>query len=150
MRSDSLARWRLTALVAAGLVVTSCPLHLAREALRKPAPKSPSAAEATFVGRKACARCHEKATKAWTGSHHDLAMTEASEATVRGDFTGVAFEADGMKARFFRDAGKFLIETDGPDGKTAVFEVAYSFGWEPLPQYLIRFPGGRLQAFSPW
>ena len=77
---DSLARWRLVALVAAGLVVTSCPLHLAREALRKPAPKSPVAAEATFVGRKECARCHVNETKAWTGSHHDFAMTEAQNA----------------------------------------------------------------------
>lgn len=157
MRSDSLARWRFTALVAAGLVVTSCPLHLAREALRRPAPRSPVAAEATLVGRKACARCHEKATKAWTGSHHDQAMTEATEATVRGDFSGVVFEGDGMRARFFREGGKFFIETEGPDEKPGapagavtprVFEVAYTFGWNPLQQYLVRFPGGRMQAFS--
>jgi predicted CXXCH cytochrome family protein len=145
--ADDLARWRTAALVGALLVIASCPLHLVRESFRVPATKSP-AAEATFVGRTACARCHEKATKAWTGSHHDLAMTEATEATVRGDFSGVVFEGDGMKARFFRDGGKFLIETEGPDGKTAVFEVAYTFGWDPLQQYLIRFPGGRLQAFS--
>lgn len=154
---DSLARWRLTALVAAGLVVASCPLHLAREALRSPAPKSAVSAEATFVGRRECARCHEKATKAWTGSHHDQAMTEATEATVRGDFSDVVFEGDGMKARFFREGGRFLIETDGPDEKPGapagavvpkVFEVAYTFGWHPLQQYLIRFPGGRMQAFS--
>ena len=86
--------------MAAAVVVSSCPVHLAREALRKPAPKGPAVAEATFVGRKACARCHEKAAKAWSGSHHDLAMTEATEATVRGDFSGVVFEGDGMKARF--------------------------------------------------
>ena len=49
-----------------------------------------------------------------------------------------------MKARFFRDAAKFLIETEGPDGRTTVFEVAYTFGWDPLQQYLIRFPGGRM------
>lgn len=149
-RSDALARWRLAALVAAGLVVASCPLHLAREALRPPAPKGRVAAEATFVGRKECARCHEKAAKAWTGSHHDLAMTEATEATVRGDFSGVSFEGDGMKARFFRDGKRFLIETDGPVGNPGpqVYEVAYTFGWEPLQQYLVRFPGGRMQAFS--
>ena len=146
--TDSLARWRLAALVAAGLVVASCPLHLAREALRRPAPRNAGPAEATFVGRKACAKCHEKATKAWTGSHHDLAMTEASDATVRGDFSGVVFEGDGMKARFFRDGKKFLVETAGPDGKPTVYEVAYTFGWDPLQQVLIRFPGGRLQAFS--
>jgi predicted CXXCH cytochrome family protein len=146
--AGDLARWRLASLVAAGLVVASCPIHLVRESFRSGANKGPVAAEATFVGVKACARCHEKATKAWTGSHHDFAMTEATEATVRGDFSGVAFEGDGMKARFFRDGKRFLIETGGPDGKPTVYEVSYTFGWEPLQQYLIRFPGGRMQAFS--
>jgi predicted CXXCH cytochrome family protein len=146
--SDTLAPWRAAALVGATLVVASCPLHLFRESLRAPSARVPVSAEAGFVGRTACARCHEKETKAWTGSHHDLAMTEATEATVRGDFSGVSFEGDGMKARFFREGGKFLIETEGPDGKTAAFEVAYTFGWDPLQQYLIRFPGGRMQAFS--
>jgi predicted CXXCH cytochrome family protein len=146
--SDPLARWRTAALVAAALVVASCPLHLVRESLRAPAKQAPLAAEAEFVGRQACARCHDKETKAWTGSHHDLAMAEATAATVRGDFSGVAFEGDGMKARFFREGERFLIETEGPDGKPAVFQVAYAFGWDPLQQYLIRFPGGRLQAFS--
>ncbi|MBK9963767.1 MAG: tetratricopeptide repeat protein [Holophagales bacterium] len=146
--TDDLARWRFAALVAAALVVASRPLALVRDALRKPAPKSVAPAEATFVGRKACAKCHEKATKAWTGSHHDLAMTEATDATVRGDFSGVVFEGDGMKARFFRDGKKFLIETAAPDGKPTVYEAAYTFGWDPLQQYLIKFPGGRMQAFS--
>ncbi len=145
---ETLARWRLAALSAAAVVVASCPIYLAREALRAPAPRSRVAAEATFVGRRACARCHEAASKAWSGSHHDRAMTEATPETVRGDFSGVRFEGDGMRARFFRDGKKFLIETDGPDGKPTTYEVAYTFGWEPLQQYLIRFPGGRMQAFS--
>jgi predicted CXXCH cytochrome family protein len=146
--ADELARWRTAALVGATLVVAACPLYLVRRSLRPPAAKAPVSAEATFVGRAACARCHQKQAQAWTGSHHDRAMTEATEATVRGDFSGATFEGDGMKARFFRDASKFLIETEGPDGKTTVFPVAYTFGWEPLQQYLVRFPGGRLQAFS--
>ena len=63
--TDSLSRWRFAALVAAALVVASCPLALVRDALVKTVPKSATPAEATFVGRKACAKCHEKATKAW-------------------------------------------------------------------------------------
>jgi predicted CXXCH cytochrome family protein len=145
---DSLAPWRNAALLAAGVIVVSCPLHLAREALRAPAAPGAVTAEASFVGRAACARCHERAAKAWAGSHHDLAMTEVSEATVRGEFSGVSFAGDGMRARFLREGGKYLIETDGPDGTPQRYEVAYTFGWEPLQQYLIRFPGGRLQAFS--
>ena len=146
--NDTLARWRLVALAGLGVLVASCPVHLAREALRKPAARSAAPAEATFVGRAACAKCHEAATRAWTGSHHDQAMTEPTAETVRGDFSGVRFEGDGMRARFLRDGAKFLIETDGPDGKPAAYEVAYTFGWKPLQQYLVRFPGGRLQAFS--
>jgi hypothetical protein len=88
-------------------------------------------AAATFVGRASCARCHESETRAWTGSHHDQAMTEPTEATVRGDFSGPSFEGDGMKARFLRDGTRFLIETEGPAGKTAVFEVAYTFAAPP-------------------
>jgi predicted CXXCH cytochrome family protein len=146
--TDALAPWRNAALVAAVVIVASCPLHLVRESLRSPAATTPVTAEATFVGRQACARCHEQAAKAWAGSHHDLAMTEATEATVRGDFSGVWFAGDGMRARFVRDGAAFVIETDGPDGTPQRYEVAYTFGWEPLQQYLIRFPGGRMQAFS--
>ena len=36
----------------------------------------------------------------------------------------------------------------GPDGKPADFEVVYTFGIEPLQQYLVEFPGGRLQSLT--
>ncbi len=146
--ADALTPWRNAALVAAAVIVVSCPLHLAREKFRTPAAKSALAADATFVGRTACERCHEKAAKAWAGSHHDMAMTAATDATVRGDFSGITFAGDGMTARFVRAGEKFIVETDGPDGTPQRYEVAFTFGWEPLQQYLIRFPGGRLQAFS--
>jgi hypothetical protein len=51
-------------------------------------------------------------------------------------------------SRFFREGSKFLVETDGPDGKLAVFEIKYTFGVYPLQQYLIEFPDGRLQALG--
>ena len=59
-----------------------------------------------------------------------------------------SFEYYGVRSRFFRKDGKFLVETDGPDGKLATFEVKYTFGVDPLQQYLIEFPDGRLQALS--
>ncbi len=39
-----------------------------------------------------------------------------------------------------------MVRTDGPDGKLADYEIAYTFGVFPLQQYLIAFPGGRYQA----
>jgi len=75
-------------------------------------------------------------------------MQEASEQTVLGDFNGVEYRYAGVTSRFSRRDGKFVVRTDGPDGKLADFEIRYTFGVTPLQQYLIEFPGGRYQALS--
>src|SRR3989304_2758946 len=43
--------------------------------------------------------------------------------------------------------GGFRVATDGPGG-SGEFEVAYVFGVEPLQQYLLALPRGRLQALT--
>ncbi|MEI1253004.1 cytochrome c3 family protein [Rhizobium aouanii] len=75
-------------------------------------------------------------------------MDHATDGSVRGDFNEARFDYYGVQSRFFRKNGKFLVETDGPDGKTAIFEIKYTFGVDPIQQYLIAFPDGRLQALS--
>ena len=103
---------------------------------------------ATFVGSQACAGCHQAQARLWDGSQHKQAMQHATEKTVLGDFNDASFDYHGVHSRFFRRDGKFLVETDGPDGKLATFEVKYTFGVDPLQQYLIEFPDGRVQALS--
>jgi tetratricopeptide (TPR) repeat protein len=103
---------------------------------------------ARYVGRTACAGCHAAESNAWRGSHHDLAMREATEAAVLGDFRNAEFRYGAAVSRFFRKQGRFLVRTDGPDGKLHDYEVKYTFGVDPLQQYLIELPGGRLQALS--
>jgi tetratricopeptide (TPR) repeat protein len=110
-------------------------------------PPNPNA-QATFVGSEACVGCHQAEGKLWQGSQHQLAMAHATEKSVLGDFSDATFEYFGVTSRFFRRDGKFLVETDGPDGKLAVFEIKYAFGVDPLQQYLIEFPDGRLQSLS--
>jgi tetratricopeptide (TPR) repeat protein len=102
----------------------------------------------TYVGTAACASCHAKEHAAWLGSQHDRAMAEATEATVLGDFAGAKFSHGGVTSTFFRRDGRFFVNTDGPDGRLADFEIRYTFGVEPLQQYLIELPGGRLQALG--
>jgi predicted CXXCH cytochrome family protein len=75
-------------------------------------------------------------------------MDHATEKSVLGDFSDATFDYYGVRSRFFRKGGRFLVETDGPDGKLATFEVKCTFGLDPLQQYLIQFPDGRLQALS--
>src|SRR5262245_22868642 len=109
---------------------------------------SAGASAATFVGSEACAGCHRAEAELWRSSQHQLAMQHATGKAVLGDFNGASFDYHGVHSRFFRKDGKFLVETDGPDGKLATFEVKYAFGVDPLQQYLVEFPDGRLQALS--
>jgi len=75
-------------------------------------------------------------------------MRTADPSTVLGDFHNTKFHYFGVESRFFMRDGKFMVRTDGHDGKLADFEVKYTFGVSPLQQYLIEFPGGRYQALS--
>jgi len=91
----------------------------------------PPAMAAIYVDESACAGCHEVQHKAWSGSHHQLAMQEAGEQSVLGDFRNTSFTYAGVTSRFFRRDGKFFVSTDGPDGKLADFQVKHAFGIEP-------------------
>src|SRR5262245_27469907 len=102
----------------------------------------------TFVGSEACAQCHPVESKLWYSSQHKLAMQQATDASVLGNFNDSSFDHYGVHSRFFRQGGKFFVETDGADGSLAAFEVKYTFGVDPLQQYLVEFPDGRLQALS--
>jgi len=104
--------------------------------------------EPTYVGAARCAPCHASEAAAWRGSHHDRALEEPSEASVVGDFGDAGFEHLGVASRFSRRDGRYLVETEGADGKLAEFEVAWTFGVAPLQQYLVRFPEGRVQALG--
>lgn len=104
---------------------------------------------ATFVGTESCGECHTETLTAWRTSHHALAMQHAEAATVLGVFDGRASAYFDETVRFFRRDGAFLVETLDADGEVAEFEVTYTFGVEPIQQYLVEFPGGRLQAL-PW
>ncbi len=106
----------------------------------------PAAVAATHVGSANCKACHESEFIAWSGSHHQLAMQDASSATVLGDFANARFKQNGVESTFFKRGEQFMVRTDGPDGQLADYEVRYTFGVYPLQQYLIPFAGGRYQV----
>jgi tetratricopeptide (TPR) repeat protein len=101
-----------------------------------------------YVGSQTCATCHGQEFRDWQGSQHAQAMQHATADTVLGDFADAAFTYAGIESRFYRRDGLFFVRTDGPDGQLAEFEIKYTFGLEPLQQYLVEFPDGRLQALS--
>ncbi|MBU6302128.1 MAG: tetratricopeptide repeat protein [Verrucomicrobia bacterium] len=119
---------------------------LVAELFRQPV-RDPSEGYA-YAGAESCRSCHEKAYDEWRQSTHFAAMGHATPETVLGDFSGVEFEHFGHKSRFFQKDGGFWVNTENGEGVREDFRVAYTFGIDPLQQYLIEFPGGRLQALQ--
>ncbi len=140
-------RWKITGVTATIVIVFSIPLYLLKHKVITSGSKGvqPKVA-ATFVGTQKCMDCHKREYDKWQDSHHDHAMEIADENTVLGDFDNAVFKSHGNTSRFYQKNGRFFVHTQGPNGKIGDFEITHTFGWYPLQQYLIPFPGGRLQC----
>jgi predicted CXXCH cytochrome family protein len=107
------------------------------------------AAAATFVGSKKCAACHQVEYKNWQGSHHDMAMQYATKEFVKGNFNNASFVTGKQTSYFFTkqsSAGEeYWLKTKGPNDKFENYQIKYTFGFEPLQQYMVKFDDGRVQ-----
>jgi tetratricopeptide (TPR) repeat protein len=136
--------WKITGIIATIVIMLSIPAYLVKQKYKGvPEVALPAAA---FVGGQKCAECHKREYDKWQGSHHDLAMDEANAKTVLGNFDNSRFEYFDVTSRFYRKNDRFFVYTRGPGGKMGEFEIKYTFGVYPLQQYLVAFPGGRLQC----
>ncbi|MCL4410454.1 multiheme c-type cytochrome [Aliidiomarina haloalkalitolerans] len=137
-------RWLTLGLIVLALIFT---LSLGMT----PVPTAPSTHQSValqWVDETTCQQCHLDQVKEWQGSHHQLAMLQPDTTSVRGPFNGTQFQTVDESFLFFNEAGRYFVETQKRSGTKMVYPVAYTFGWEPLQQYLIETEPGRLQALS--
>ena len=99
--------------------------------------ESPDVITASLIGRDSCASCHQPQADSFQGSHHDQAMAIATDESVLADFNNQTLEHFGVTSTMFRDGVRFMINTEGPDGQMHDYEVKYTFGVEPLQQYMV-------------
>lgn len=125
----------LASLLLIGFVVWDAP---------KGAAQSPATAPA-YVGSQGCADCHKAAAAAWKDSHHALAWSEPTEATVLGDFDDATFVHQGVTHRFLRKGKTFFIERRDT-GTIERYRVVGVAGIAPLQQYIVETEPGRYQA----
>ncbi len=98
---------------------------------------------AEYLGSASCAECHEQQWQSWQDSHHDLALQEATPETVLADFN-----SSHETVSFVHDGERFFIT---PDTNSEPVEVVYTFGVEPLQQYVVALDSGQLQVMpTPW
>jgi len=139
-------RWKAIGLIALIVIVLSVPLHAIKERRSREARAFAGAATAKFVGTDACSGCHEEEYESWRGSDHDRAMAPAGDGTVLGDFGGASFVSGDISARLSTRAGRYYVRMENAHGEPTEFEIVYTIGFDPLQQYLVPFPDGRLQV----
>lgn len=111
--------------------------------------KSMMSGKAEYVGRESCIECHATEYNDFVGSDHDLAMDTATNETVKGNFDNASIvRPNGQTHKAYKKGKRFYVLTDGEDGSMKEYEVKYVFGHEPLQNYLVEFPGGRLQTLA--
>ncbi|HAC90860.1 MAG TPA: hypothetical protein DCF63_09545 [Planctomycetaceae bacterium] len=96
--------------------------------------------QATYVGSSSCLECHRDVAEKHAGSHHDLALQVATPQTVLANFNNATLQHYGITSRMYRQADRFMVQTEGPDGQMHDYQVTYVFGVTPLQQYLVEFP----------
>lgn len=146
MDDHSLTNWKITGVIATFLIVISIPVYIVKERCR-PAPLlKADMPHGGFVGSGKCRPCHKAEYDKWQESLHRRAMAPADEQSVLGDFADAEFKHVGATSKFYRRDGQYFVYTRGPGGDMGEFRITHTFGWYPLQQYLVPFPGGRLQC----
>jgi len=98
-----------------------------------------------YVGAESCKSCHQEAYNDWKRSDHFYSMQLATKEYVKADFN-TTYSADGIDYKFYMQDSIYMVEVTDQNTPTKSFEVAYTFGWEPLQQYLLKSDRGMFQT----
>jgi predicted CXXCH cytochrome family protein len=70
-----------------------------------------------------------------------MSMKHADEESVSADFNNARLGEN----RFYKKVDQYWVNIKGPDGKFNDYQIKYTFGFEPLQQYMVEFDDGRVQ-----
>lgn len=101
---------------------------------------------APYAGSDACQSCHREIYDAWYFSHHARAERELHPVRDREPFDPPRWLPHGTQVSGFVASNGLWLLVQGPEGTTNRFAICRALGVRPLVQYLVPFPGGRLQV----
>ena len=112
---------------------------------RIPHPSPPTG----YAGSESCANCHEETYNLWAKSNHGLAE-RAPNAELDGPAFVPAreFQHGTQTSRLRAEGTNYLVTCVGLTATKETHSVVRVIGNDPLRQFLVAFPGGRLQALE--
>ena len=101
-----------------------------------------------YIGAEVCSSCHQPQHEQWQQSDHHNAMQIATPNSVLGNFSGLTVHFHGIDSRFYQRDNRYFVDTLDEAGKNSTFQIKYTFGFQPLQQYLIEQDDGHVQALN--
>lgn len=104
---------------------------------------------AEYAGAESCQSCHPEAYSLWAGSNHGLA-----ERSPKAELDRVAFEParsfkhGSQETRVRLEGSNYVVTCLGLSGTNEPHRVVRVIGNDPLRQFLVAAPGGRLQTLE--
>ncbi|MFQ3278248.1 MAG: putative CXXCH cytochrome family protein, partial [Colwellia sp.] len=78
-----------------------------------------------------------------------MSMKHADSKSVLGDFNNATLATEVKSTinnnTFFRKNQQFWVNIQGEDGQFHDYQIKYTFGYQPLQQYMVEFDDGRVQ-----
>jgi len=99
------------------------------------------------ASEQACVSCHKGQVEDWQQSDHFHAMEPATLKTVLGNFDNQTLDYQSQQVRFFTEDKKLIISMPNLEGKLTNYPVLYTFGYQPLQQYMFDMGQGKIQLF---
>ena len=88
-----------------------------------------------------CQSCHQDEWQGWNKSHHQKSMQLASDHSVLGNFNNVEVSINNESVKFYKKDNEYWVLLENQN-----YEIDYTFGFEPLQQYLIKTDNGKYQT----
>ncbi|MBU2893610.1 hypothetical protein KO495_09790 [Colwellia sp. D2M02] len=104
-------------------------------------------AQPIYASEQACISCHQSQVQDWQQSDHFHAMEPATTATVLGNFDNQTLNYQNQQARFYTENKTLMITMPNLQGKLTNYPVLYTFGYQPLQQYMFDMGQGKIQLF---
>ncbi|MCE9519658.1 MAG: tetratricopeptide repeat protein [Verrucomicrobia bacterium] len=127
----------------------SATMSSANPAGTKFALENEATAYAQYGGSASCRDCHAKEFAAWSASNHGLAERALNPALDQAAFDPPREIVHGTQKSQARKNGEHSeILTLGLNGQTETYRAERVIGHDPLRQFLVAAPGGRLQTLE--
>jgi tetratricopeptide (TPR) repeat protein len=102
-----------------------------------------------YGGSPSCRECHEEEYQLWEKSHHRLAQRQLEPKLEDTAFRPERLFRHEMQATTLRKSGNdYEVMTTGLRTTQELFHVESVIGVSPLQQFLVSFPGSRLQTLE--